>query len=90
MTAANHFMTAHATSANTLSNEREFGVGGMVRLFTRLVAVSLILAAVGMWITPGASNLPELMLIKLCASFFFAVTGLHLMYAARSPNASDT
>lgn len=89
MTAANHFMTAHATSGATLSTEREFGLGGMVRLFTRLVAVSLMLAAVGLWIAPGATSLPELMLIKLCASFFFAVTGLHLLHAARSPSAPE-
>lgn len=79
MTATNHFITADRTAGTEIS------VGTMVRWFTRLVGLSLVMGALGMWVAPNATALPELMLMKLCASFFFALTGAHLLYSARTP-----
>jgi len=83
MTAANHFLDAHGQTEMTDRMPRELSISGIVRIFTRLVAVVLIMAAAGIWVAPHTSSLPELFMMKLCASFFFSLLGVHLLFTAR-------
>lgn len=85
MAATQHYMDANASVSQSLQPAREMSVASFVRGFTRLIAVALLASALGIWIAPGASNIAEVMLMKLCASFFLGVTGLHLLFAARTP-----
>ncbi|TNF20613.1 MAG: hypothetical protein EP318_10345 [Rhodobacteraceae bacterium] len=84
MTAANHFLDAQGQTTSADRMPRELGLGSIVRMFTRLVAAVLIIAAAGIWVAPNTSSLPELFMMKLCASFFFALLGVHLLFAARN------
>ena len=81
MSAANHFFAAPTQARASLRDEVSLSL--VVRMITRLIAAALVIAAVGLWVAPGAGNLPELVMMKLCASFFFALTGVHLFFAAR-------
>ncbi|WP_323764886.1 hypothetical protein [Marinovum sp.] len=83
MTTANHFMTVDHTQRVAPSPAT------IARWFTRVVGLSLLAFSLGMWISPGATTLPELMMMKLCASFFSAVTGGYLLYCARTPKPSE-
>lgn len=84
MAATQHYMETDASASHAPEPAREMSLGSFVRGFTRLVGVALLAAALGLWIAPGASNIAEVMLMKLCASFFLGVTGLHLLFAART------
>ncbi len=81
MTATNHFMTPR-------NPDTEFTLGTILRWFTRMVGVALVLLGLGVWIAPTASALPELAMIKLCATVFSALSGGHLLYVARAPGAA--
>lgn len=83
MTAANHFLDANGRIGSADRTPREISVKGVVQLFTRLIAVVLLLVAPGIWIAPHMSSLPELFLMKLCGSFIFALLGIHLLFMAR-------
>ncbi|MDA7426884.1 hypothetical protein PGB28_00325 [Primorskyibacter aestuariivivens] len=87
MAATDNYMHVKGSSAQMVPPTREISVATLVRGFTRLIAVALLASALGIWIAPGASNIAEIMLMKLCASFFLGVTGLHLLFAARTPHA---
>lgn len=82
MSAANTYIDAATRSPMARRLRREIGLGDIVRLLTRLVAAALIIAGLGLWIAPSTANLPELFLMKLCASFFFSLVGLHLLFMA--------
>lgn len=84
MTAANHFLDAYGRTDMADRTPRELGISGIVRMFTRLVAAVLIVAAAGIWMAPHTSSLPELFMMKLSASFFFALLGVHLLFTARN------
>lgn len=84
MAATQHYMDANASVSQSGQPAREIPVASFVRGFTRLIGVALVVSALGLWIAPGASNIAEVMLMKLCASFFLGVTGLHLLFAART------
>ncbi|WP_303467829.1 hypothetical protein [Marinovum sp. 1_MG-2023] len=77
-------------SRESQSAEGASTIGHMVRLFTRLIGIALLLSAIGLWISPKATYLPELMLMKACATFFFALTGLYLVIIARNPKNSHS
>lgn len=83
MTTANHFMTVNDTQPSAPS------IATLARWFIRLVGLGLLMVALGMWVSPGATTLPELMMMKLCASFFSAVTGGYLIFCARSPKPAE-
>lgn len=82
MTVANLLMRADP------ERETEMNADMIARWFVRLVGLSLVVASLGMWVAPNATTLPELMMIKLCASFFFAMTGGYLLYFARTSKSS--
>lgn len=84
MTAANHFLDAHGHTDMADRTPRELSISGIVRMFTGLVAAVLIIVSAGIWVAPHTSSLPELFMMKLCASFFFALLGVHLLYTARN------
>lgn len=89
MAATQHYIDAHGTARNMVRPAREIGIGTLVRGFTRLIAVALLAASLGLWIAPGTSTMPELMLMKLCVSFFLALTGLHLFFSTRQPKVKE-
>lgn len=89
MAATQHYIDAQRNSSNLARPVRELGIGGFVRLFTRLIGVALMAASLGLWIAPGTSSMPELLLMKLCISFFLALTGLHLIFASRRPKTPE-
>lgn len=84
MATTQHFMERTPANSLDLRPAREMSVASVARSFTRLIAAALVAAALGLWVAPGSSNLPELMLMKLCASFFLGLTGLHLFFASRN------
>lgn len=47
------------------------------------LGVSLMVAAVGLWLVPGAGHDPALVLIKLGVSLFLAMGGLNFLMTAR-------
>jgi len=53
---------------------------------TSFLGVVLCVAALGLWLVPGASFDPTLMLIKLGLSIFFLIGGSMFLVASRSDN----
>ncbi len=83
MAATQHFMDASNAKQVDVRPAQEISLAAFARGFTRLIAVALLAAAAGLWLAPRPSNLPELILMKLCASFFLGLTGFYLFFAAR-------
>lgn len=55
----------------------------------RFAGASLVLAAVGLWITPGAGADPELALLKLGTSILFACLGLVFLDTGKSTGTDE-
>ena len=49
----------------------------------RVLGVALLLAAVGLWVQPGASWEADVALMKLALTLFFGLVGLTIMPAGR-------
>ncbi|KIN66286.1 hypothetical protein Z946_298 [Sulfitobacter noctilucicola] len=57
----------------------------IIRGAQRLAGVALTLAAIGLWLAPGASWEPDLMLFKLILSVSAVIAGLGLISASSTP-----
>ncbi|MEO9685875.1 MAG: hypothetical protein ABJF86_10105 [Tateyamaria sp.] len=51
----------------------------MARVSRRMIGAVLVLTAVGLWVAPGASSDPDLVLIKLGLSMFVGFAGLAVL-----------
>lgn len=86
MTATADFMNADAT-APALEPVRIADGGRMVvRAAQRLTGAALVIAALGLWLAPGASWENDLMLFKLILSITAGLAGLGLMQSSAKPN----
>ncbi|OAN94511.1 hypothetical protein A8B74_02490 [Sulfitobacter geojensis] len=61
----------------------------IVRGAQRLLGVSMTLAALGLWLAPGASWESDVMLFKLILSLTAVIAGLGLMGASTAPRAPE-
>ena len=61
----------------------------MVRGAQRLLGVSLTIAALGLWLAPGASWESDVMLFKLILSVSAVIAGLALVSASGAPRAPE-
>ena len=86
MSATSHYLDAK-NEPRTDAETR--GTASMMRLVCRFVGLSLIFAAFGMWLAPGADWSGDLLLMKVGASFFFSITGLTLFVASQGGAAED-
>lgn len=89
MTAASDFMNAD-TTAPALAPVRAADGGRMlVRAAQRLTGVALVIAALGLWLAPGASWENDVMLFKLILSLTAGLAGLGLMQSSATPNTPE-
>ncbi|MGC1495107.1 MAG: hypothetical protein WA790_04810 [Sulfitobacter sp.] len=89
MTATAEFMNVDA-AAPALQPVRIVGGGRMlVRAAQRLMGVALIIAALGLWLAPGASWESDVMLFKLILSITAGLAGLGLMQSSATPQAPE-
>ena len=87
MTATSEFMNIQAP---TLEPARMVDGGRMIiRSAQRLIGAALTLAAIGIWIAPGASWESDVMLFKLILSLTAVIAGLGLMGASTAPRAPE-
>lgn len=87
MTATAEFMNA---TNSALAPVRIAGGGRMVvRAAQRLTGVALIIAALGLWLAPGASWENDVMLFKLILSLTAGLAGLGLMQSSAKPNTPE-
>ncbi|WP_281992282.1 hypothetical protein [Sulfitobacter geojensis] len=87
MTASAEFMN---TRPDAIEPVRMAGGGRMiVRGAQRLLGVSMTLAALGLWLAPGASWESDVMLFKLILSLTAVIAGLGLMGASTAPRAPE-
>ncbi|MGC1504872.1 MAG: hypothetical protein WA782_12125 [Sulfitobacter sp.] len=87
MTATAEFMNARAKA---IEPARMANGGRMIiRGAQRLVGVSLTLAALGLWLAPGASWESDIMLFKLILSLTAVIAGLGLISESTSPSAPE-
>lgn len=92
MTATADFMPPNAgTATNNYSEPARMADGGrmMIRGAQRLTGVSLMLAALGIWMAPGATWDADIMLFKLILSVVAAIAGLGLLNASSTPRAPE-
>tara|TARA_R110002094_G_scaffold41646_1_gene54017 strand:+ start:256 stop:813 length:558 start_codon:yes stop_codon:yes gene_type:complete len=61
----------------------------MLRAAQRLVGSAMTLAAIGLWVMPGASFEQDVMLFKLVLSITAFISGLALIHASSAPDAPD-
>ncbi len=89
VTATADFMNADVPAPTT---EPVRVVGGnrmLVRIAQRLVGVALIIAALGLWMAPGASWESDVMLFKLILSVTAGLAGVGLIQSSATPHAPD-
>ena len=81
------FMNVKAAATNPV----RMADGGrmIIRGAQRLLGVSLALAAVGMWLAPGASWENDVMLFKLILSLMAILAGVGLLQASAKPKAVE-
>jgi len=56
-----------------------------VRILSQITGVTLLMAALGMWLVPGSAWDAELLLIKLGLSLFLLVAGFLFVLPKRTP-----
>jgi len=83
MTATNEFMMGRAPDTRSFEPEMPVMLGfeggrALIRTIFRIVGTALILTAPLMWVLPGFSTAPDILLMKLGVSFFF-LCGLALL-----------
>ncbi|APZ54528.1 hypothetical protein [Salipiger abyssi] len=76
-------MTAYTTPIPPRTPAAGLALGLFLRAVLLVVGSGLTMAAFGLWLMPGASQLPELALIKLGLSLFFLIGGLCCITGAR-------
>lgn len=84
MTATNDFMMRHAPETRRFEPEMPVMLGfeggrALIRTIFRIVGTALILTAPLMWVLPGTTTAPDILLMKLGVSFFFFLCGLALL-----------
>lgn len=92
MTAVTDFIQETATPINPAMASRVQTLDGgrlMVRGGQRVLGAALILAAVGLWIMPGAEFSNDVMLMKLVLSLTAASIGIMLTQQAKTPPAPE-
>ncbi len=97
MTATADFMpqgvqaqTISAMTTDTVEPARIADGGRMiVRGAQRLIGVSLLIAALGVWIAPGATWDADIMLFKLILSVVGVIAGMGLISASGTPRAPE-
>ncbi|UWR21060.1 hypothetical protein [Sulfitobacter sp. S190] len=57
----------------------------LIRILQRVFAVALVITTVGLWMAPGASWEPDMMLFKLSLSAIAALAGIGLWQNSLSP-----
>lgn len=87
MTATTDFMS----NAAILKQPVRITDGGrmVLRAFARLTGVALTVAAVGIWIAPGASWESDVMLFKLVLSLSAILAGIGMMQSSSRPAAPE-
>jgi len=58
-------------------------------LVFRVIGAAMVLSASGMWLMPGATSMPDLVLFKLGTSIFFFLCGLALLMRNHQDNQPD-
>ncbi len=87
MTATAEFMTR--PSAATLPVRMADGGRMIVRGSQRLLGAALTLAAIGLWLAPGAAWESDVMLFKLILSLTAVIAGIAMMHASATPPAPE-
>ncbi len=87
MTATAEFMKVEAAKLEPV----HMADGGrmVVRAVQRLLGVALTLAAIGIWVAPGASWESDVMLFKLVLSVTALLAGFGLMHTSSTPSAPE-
>lgn len=82
MSATSDFMTGSTSYQG--SNGSSDGFWTIVRVLQRLLGVSLIVAASGLWVLPGADFSGDVMLMKMCLATFALFSGFWLVFSVRA------
>ena len=84
MTATNEFMIGRAPDMRSVESDMPVMLGfeggrALIRTIFRIVGTALILTAPLMWVLPGNTTAPDILLMKLGVSLFFLLCGLALL-----------
>ncbi|MGJ8628362.1 MAG: hypothetical protein ACSHXB_15485 [Sulfitobacter sp.] len=89
MTATADFMNAEATAPALAPVRIADGGRMLVRAAQRFCGAALVIAALGLWVAPGASWENDLMLFKLILSITAGLAGLGLMQSSAKPRTPE-
>ncbi|MCR8825676.1 hypothetical protein [Pseudosulfitobacter koreensis] len=92
MTATPDYLCNHSETSRAILNAPIRSLDGacmVARMLLRIVGAGLVLAAAGLWISPGGGMTADLALIKLVLSLVAGFVGLALIQCWATPDAPE-